>query len=149
MLKEIASIHFSSYDTTTGHPVVGSCSNRWIRGNDGLIAQPVRMPFSWVRGAKGHVRGERELLPVNDPGVTINDIKLWRTIEYEAGRPSSLEDFYACHDICSECRGEGVRMIGWSRPVNSDEIDRATDLGLEELPFYGVCSRCGGSGKRS
>jgi hypothetical protein len=33
-------------------------------------------------------------------GFSLNAIKDWRTKEYDAGRPSGLQDFYRAHRIC-------------------------------------------------
>jgi len=93
------------------------------------------------------VRGAHGPLPVHDRGVTIQQIKEWRAIEFDAGRPNSLDDFYSAHQLCKKCRGEGVCMIGWSQPVNADEFQATQELNLEELPLYAVCPLCGGTGR--
>ncbi len=99
-----------------------------------------------MSGDKPHVRGEKGPLPVNDP-LSIHEIKRWRETEYNAGRPSSLKDFYSSHGICMKCSGLGASMIGWSNPVDNDEVEVAEALNLQELPLYAVCADCKGTGK--
>ena len=57
----------------------------------------------------GQVRapgGKRiQWLRLEDHGYSLVGIKEWRTRELEAGRPSSLRDFYAAHGICAACGG--------------------------------------------
>ena len=55
--------------------------------------------------------------------------------------------FYRDHGLCPLCRGEGVKMAGWSPPANAGERQRAEDIGVETLPFYSLCAECGGTGK--
>jgi hypothetical protein len=46
-------------------------------------------------------------------GYTLEAVKEWRAREYEAGRPSKLEDFLRAHyHLCVECRGNGKFAIG-------------------------------------
>jgi hypothetical protein len=66
-------------------------------------------------------------------GFSINVIKAWRTNEHEAGRPSSLEEFYKAHDICWDCRCLGFQITGY------DESDK------EQL--FSVCPTCVGTGR--
>ncbi len=93
-----------------------------------------------------YVRGERGMLPVRDPGIAIQEVRTWRKTEFDAGRPSTVADFYAAHHICPDCGGEGIRMIGWSAPRNDREFLAAQELQVQELPVYAVCARCGGGG---
>ena len=95
-----------------------------------------------VRGRKGSIpyRGLEYF------GLSINHIKQWREREYDQGRPSGLEDFYAVHGLCFDCGSTGVREIGYSHPSES-ETEAANELGREQLPVYGVCATCGGTGK--
>ena len=93
------------------------------------------------------MRGERGLIPAKAHPYQIEDIKRWRKAEYDAGRPSGLDAFFAAHGICSTCRGEGVHMIGWSDPKGADEIRAAEDLNMEQLPVYEVCPQCRGTGR--
>jgi hypothetical protein len=94
------------------------------------------------------VRGEHGLLPWVDHGFTIQNIKVWRAAQNAAELPSGLADFYATHGLCFDCQGHGVQMIGWSKPENEVDVEAARELSLEELPLYGVCKSCGGSGLR-
>jgi hypothetical protein len=100
-----------------------------------------------VSGNERCARGEKGPLPVKDTGVTIHDIKRWREVEYDAGRPSGLDDFYLSRNLCPKCRGEGVCMIGWSEPSGEDEMKAAEALNWKEFPLYAACARCGGTGK--
>lgn len=93
-----------------------------------------------------HVRGERGAIPARAHPYKVEDVKRWRKAEYDAGRPSGLDDFFATHGICPTCRGEGVHMIGWSDPRGQDELRAARKLQQEQLPVYGVCPQCGGRG---
>jgi hypothetical protein len=96
------------------------------------------------------VRSERGLVPVKrleDHGFDLVKIKEWRKAEADAGRPSGLDDFYAAHGLCRDCGSYGARMIGWSKPVNEIDAKASEELGLEQLPFYEVCSTCQGTGK--
>lgn len=124
-----------------------------LETNDEQFLEEVRR--SWLdRGIKNYrhdprfVRGEHGPLPVNNRRFRfeIQQIKHWREVESEAGRPSGLADLYAAHDVCSDCRGEGICMIGWSKPIGTDELEAAEALQIEELPLYAVCARCGGNG---
>lgn len=93
-----------------------------------------------------NVRGKYGLLAIKTHDISVHQIRQWREGELAAGRPSSLEDFYREHGLCPNCRGEGVKMIGWSKPTDLDEALAAEDLGVEDLPLYDRCSRCDGSG---
>jgi hypothetical protein len=86
------------------------------------------------------------LIPAKAHPYDIPDIKRWRKTEYDAGRPSGLDDFFAAHGVCRACRGEGVQMIGWSDPRGADEAQAAEEVNLEQLPVYAACPQCGGSG---
>ena len=95
------------------------------------------------------VRGKHGPLPYRDleyHGFSINSIKEWREKEGKAGRPSSLEDFYAVYGLCFNCQSHGVQMIGWSEPSQAETIT-ANTFGVDKLPVYEVCSICLGSGK--
>ena len=69
-------------------------------------------------------------------------IKDWRTTEFEAGRPSSLTDYFRAHGLCPHCHGIGIarnengigyKAVGW---------DGKTQL-------YEKCRICGGTGEPS
>ena len=79
-------------------------------------------------------------------GFSIEQIRLWKKHEYEAGRESSLEDFYATNGLCFDCGSTGVQERGWSQSTEA-ELEAANEQGLEELPIYHVCPTCGGAGK--
>jgi hypothetical protein len=66
-------------------------------------------------------------------GFSINAIKAWRAKECDAGRPSSLEDFYKAHSICRDCRYVGVQITGYN------EEDK------EQL--FSPCVTCCGTGR--
>ena len=95
-----------------------------------------------VRGRSGRLASK----DLEDHGLDLQCIKRWRESEYDAGRPSSLDDFFRSHGLCPACRGQGVRMIGWSEP-SSDEIQIAEELNVDKLPLYETCSACAGTGK--
>lgn len=60
-------------------------------------------------------------------------IKRWRKEEYEAGRPSGLDDFYRVQQLCSACG---------SRGINPHAVDRDGETLLFE-----ECETCHGTGK--
>ncbi len=96
------------------------------------------------------VRSEHGLIQVKsleDHGFDLVKIKEWRTAEAGAGRPSSLEDFYAANGLCFDCGAYGARMIGWSNPTNEIEVKAAVELGVDQLPLYETCRTCNGIGK--
>jgi hypothetical protein len=73
-------------------------------------------------------------------GYAWAEIKEWRTKEFEAGRPSGLDDFCRAHGLCPECcatglarnaNGMGNRAIGWDG----------------EVQLLEVCEVCAGTGK--
>jgi len=54
----------------------------------------------------------------------MQEVEAWRTSESDAGRPSSLKDYFAAHGFCSYCHGVGLAMnadgmgykaVGWDR----------------------------------
>ena len=92
------------------------------------------------------VRGKHGLIPFREQPSLVA-IRQWREAQIEAGQPSSLEDYYAAHGICSDCSGYGAKMIGWSDPSSVVDIYAAEELGLEQLPLYDVCPTCNGNGK--
>lgn len=86
---------------------------------------------------------------LEDHRFSIQKIKEWREAESHAGRPHELSDFYATHGLCFDCTGNGVQMIGWSKPSDA-EIKDWTERGLtdfpKDLPLYEICSTCKGTG---
>jgi hypothetical protein len=60
-------------------------------------------------------------------------IQLWRKEEYDAGRPSALDDFYRAHKFRWACRSTGI---------NPHAIDRDGETLLFE-----ECESCNGTGR--
>lgn len=100
-----------------------------------------------MSGHGRQVRGEHGMLSVKPRSYEIEEAKRWRKVESEAGRPSSLADFFSAHGICPKCTGEGVFFVGWSDPKNADEVRAAEGLNLKQLPVYDLCPMCRGTGK--
>ena len=78
------------------------------------------------RARRGRSKGLLWGKNLEEHGLTLIGAKEWRTTESQAGRPSSLNDFYAAHGICIQCRGGGVTV--------------------DQRSF---CQACGGTGKVS
>jgi len=95
---------------------------------------------------KAYYRGRDIPVPVIEREFSVQEVKEWREIEYHAGRPSTLQDFYRAHRLCPDCGGIGVIHEGWSPPKGDAEIARAAELSVSELPFYEPCPRCAGDG---
>jgi hypothetical protein len=70
---------------------------------------------------------------LEEHGFSIIAIKEWRERELAAGRPSSLDDFFRIHGICSTCKCYGLQMTGWH--------------GEAGVPLWTVCPTCGGTGR--
>jgi hypothetical protein len=66
-------------------------------------------------------------------GFSIQDIKVWRELEFQAGRASGLDDFFTAHGLCAACRCIGARIVGW---------DEQSDV-----PLWEICPVCAGTGK--
>jgi len=76
----------------------------------------------------------------------IQEVKVWRTIESDAGRPSGIGDYFAAHGFCTHCHGVGLAMnangmgykaVGWDRDIQLfEECDfcGGTGLSAEKLP---------------
>lgn len=68
---------------------------------------------------------------------SIQDIKNWREQEHDAGRPSSLEDFYRAQHLgfifCEVCQSRGINVHQVGRDGN--------------IPLFEECEACGGAGK--
>jgi hypothetical protein len=66
----------------------------------------------------------------------VQDIKRWREQEYEAGRPSGLDDFFRAQHLgykfCDACESRGIDV----HPVDWDG----------EIPLFEVCQICRGIG---
>ncbi len=75
--------------------------------------------------------------------ASIQEVKAWRTREFEARRPSSLDDYCRAHGLqplCPACQGEGItknengvgsKAVGW----NGDE------------QLFEQCPICDGTGR--
>ena len=66
-------------------------------------------------------------------GLILLQIKAWRAAQFQAGNPSSLDDFYAAHELCKNCGCLGACYVGW---------DEQTDVHMWE-----ICPICLGTGK--
>jgi hypothetical protein len=73
--------------------------------------------------------GEKDL----DFHKRLPEVKRWREQEYEAGRPSRLEDYFRSHSFCFTCKASGANLS----PVDFDG----------ETPLFEHCEVCGGTGK--
>jgi hypothetical protein len=69
-------------------------------------------------------------------------IKAWRATEFEAGRPSSLEDYFRANGFCIHCHGVGIAL-------NEKRIGHKV-LGWQgETPLFEKCEVCDGTGLQS
>jgi hypothetical protein len=66
---------------------------------------------------------------------SLPEVKRWRRIEHDAGRPSSLQDYFRARGLCFACRSTGTNLTptGWDG----------------EVALYQPCHDCGGTGKRT
>ena len=78
---------------------------------------------------------------VQPKGMSLAEIKEWRTREAAAGRPSSYKDFCVAHDLCVTCLGEGVTYNDNGKGFKVVGIDGDTRL-------FEQCPVCGGTGKK-
>jgi hypothetical protein len=106
-----------------------------------------RCEHDLMDGSARQAPGEHGLLPANEQPYSLLEVKRWRALQFDAGRPSGLADYFAAHGICAKCHGQGVHMVGWSDPVNDRERQAAQELDLQQLPLYAVCPDCAGGGK--
>jgi hypothetical protein len=95
------------------------------------------------------VRSSNGLIPRRSAKYTLEDIRLWRHCEHDAGRPNGLDDFYTAHGLCVSCRGDGVRFVGWSNPLSVEEEEACKALKWDQLPLYAICNQCQGTGSAS
>jgi hypothetical protein len=70
---------------------------------------------------------------LEEHGFSLLGIKEWRTQELNAGRPSSLDDFFRIHGVCAACKCYGLQITGW------DEEER--------VPLWAICAACRGTGR--
>jgi len=95
-------------------------------------------------------------------GFSIQAVKEWRAQEFDAGRPSGLEDFYRAHGLCLDCRANGSRLLGCQWIDDKGKKHRRMlrpGLGVADIAARYIkagqkwnywlerCSSCGGSGK--
>lgn len=66
-------------------------------------------------------------------------IKAWRTGELDAGRPSSLEDYFRAHGFCAGCHGTGIARNGDGNGFKAVGWDGKVQL-------FEKCGMCGGTG---
>ncbi len=45
-------------------------------------------------------------------GYSIEQVKQWRAEQSQAGKPSTLEDFFPAHGLCSNCHAVGKNISG-------------------------------------
>ena len=102
---------------------------------------------------------------VRKHGFSLQTVKDSRQREFDAGRPSSLEDFSREHGICSACRGNGNLIVGarWTDESGSEQVAflredegpasisdlrkmHGLDLALWHY-LYETCAACHGTGK--
>jgi hypothetical protein len=63
----------------------------------------------------------------------VHEIRHWREQEYDAGRPSGLEDYFRAHGLCFACKSSGT-------DPNATGLDG-------DVRLYSDCEVCGGTGK--
>jgi hypothetical protein len=99
-------------------------------------------------------------------GYGIEQVKLWRAEQSQAGEPSSLEDFFRAHGLCFDCHAGGKNISGilWQ---DSSGVEHSIELLAPGVPetiaslheqelknalrwdyTYTTCEVCGGTGKR-
>jgi hypothetical protein len=74
----------------------------------------------------------------------IPQVKAWREREFDAGRPSDLQDYWNSQgsDFCSKCQSVGIAM------VESDGLTAFKAVGCEgDVQFWEECSECDGTGR--
>jgi hypothetical protein len=91
------------------------------------------------------VKGRHGLIPWRQ-GPDLLAVRAWREQQTEL-EPRTLEDYYKVHGLCFDCLGQGAKMIGWSDPATSEDLEAVRALNLEQLPLYDVCPTCQGTGK--
>ena len=97
-------------------------------------------------------------------GYGIEEVKQWRTEQDQAGKPSTLEDFFRTHGLCFNCHagGKNISGIQWQ---DSNGAEHSIELLAPGVPetiasihqrelknavrwdyVYKTCEVCGGSG---
>jgi hypothetical protein len=69
-------------------------------------------------------------------------IKAWRATEFEAGRPSSLEDYFRANGFCVHCHGVGIAL-------NENGIGHKAVGWQGEIQLFEKCEVCDGTGLQS
>jgi hypothetical protein len=102
-------------------------------------------------------------------GYSLQAVKEWRTREYEAGRPSGLDDFFRAHGLCVECGGSGRLVVGvqWHDANGIERMERGPVAALvqrhnlqkphetaqrDKLDWdylYETCTVCKGTGEQT
>ena len=73
---------------------------------------------------------------------SIEEIKAWRTAEFEADRPSSFADYCRQHGLCSACNAEGLVL-------NENGIGFKLVRMEGNMYIFEICPVCDGTGKAS
>jgi DnaJ-class molecular chaperone len=69
----------------------------------------------------------------------MQEVKAWRTREFDAGKPSALKDYFRAHGFCSHCHGVGLAM-------NEDGMGYKAVGWDGDMQLFEECGFCGGSG---
>ncbi len=69
-----------------------------------------------------------------------DEIKAWRTAEFEAGRPSSFADYCRAHGLCAECNAEGLVL-------NENGIGFKLVRMEGDTYIFQICPFCDGTGR--
>src|SRR5271163_3668561 len=73
----------------------------------------------------------------------LSEIKAWRVREFDADRPSGLQDYWNAHgiDFCSECHSVGISMI------EREGLRAYKAVGWDgDMQLWEECPACGGTG---
>ncbi len=71
----------------------------------------------------------------------MQEVKAWRKREFDAGRPSGLNDYFVAHGFCfcSHCHGVGLAM-------NEDGMGYKAVGWDGDTQLFEECDFCGGTG---
>jgi hypothetical protein len=72
------------------------------------------------------------------------EVQAWQAQEWNARRPCSLDEYCAAHgvSVCANCQGMGFQIVSFEWDDHAGDEQSG-----EMVPLYGVCQRCGGSGR--
>ena len=71
--------------------------------------------------------------------ISVDEMKVWRKREFDAGRPSSFADLCRAFGFCVTCNGEGV--------TRNDSGVGFKVVGRDgNTPLFEECPVCGGTG---